>query len=155
MGPQGSLLQLRTSCIQAAAPRPPSLGPVLCSSVPRLTRAGQPNLSPGPPPVHLTPALLMHTHSPSPGISSPHPTCPSLSPTSLALPVLHHPRSPCHMGALHPSLERARPGKHQNSETQSSPSHLTCLCPEGVPQPLVSSAPHLSPAPSPEPCALA
>ena len=33
---------------------------------------------------------------------------------------------------------------HQDRETRSSPSYLTCLWP-GVPQPLVSCAPHLSP----------
>lgn len=112
----------------------------------------KPLTQPSSSPPHTCPC---HAHSlafsrnqlTSPYLSFPEPHFSRLaSATPSKVPMPH--------GCMYPSLERARPGKHQNSETQRSPSHLTCLCPERVPQPLVSSAPHLSPAPPPEPCTL-
>lgn len=110
----------------------------------------------------LAPVLLLHTHSPSSGLSSPCPpslSCPALSHSHLKSPSLKE-------TAASQGLESTGQQTHQDSEHQSSLSYPTGVCPGGLLGPPVSLPltralrPHLSPTPftcvlrtSPEPCA--
>ena len=110
----------------------------------------------------LAPVLLLHTHSPSSGLSSPCPpslSCPALSHSHLKSPSLKE-------TAASQGLESTGQQTHQDSEHQSSLSYPSGVCPEGLLGPPVSLpltralCPHLSPTPftcvlrtSPEPCA--